>query len=603
MSYNSPQFNGGPETGSHQPDPNIVQVAVEAVKRWWNRHKKEPEIPPVPPPVEQRVPEQTPEPEKKEASNHDAIREYFRDKWRYQRPLSPDWADHERKQARNNRDDYTRTLQETLDALGQGRQSGEAAPLPPMVGYPDLPGGKDGALAQLPVPKTMQFLRGLAAGVSGEPSPAGTSEEVQQQLEGLQQYDPYHAGRPIGDLPDFATDPRESMHGGERYDAEEPIRRTFEELAHQDRRELGKNYMQGYSDCFPHPEEQKTGKEAMEQRQEREKRREVFLETGGEFNLDDVQSYEARRKRLTPVIRQMIKAFREEFLTGEEKTKTVTSKRKVSEGIGLHPQGVVGAHIASEAKRDPGAIFKTEERIRSKEEKLMGGTDVFIVLDASGSMTVDSYNKKTNTYSPPCEAAKEGVIVVTESIQGTQRELRKTSLGKKMLNRVHVEGLGIRREDANGRRYSDTRTLKPLGDKLSWPDKLRPYTIYDPDRGALGGTPDYASLEAIYDEAKRSIESGRDVVIFSLVDGGSHDAPRASRAVQALRDIGAQIRPMCFMHSNADFAAPKSKVEFVWGKEVAYIEDPRDIPRVWGEYSSDVLRGAAKKAKSRGSMR
>lgn len=254
-----------------------------------------------------------------------------------------------------------------------------------------------------------------------------------------------------------------------------------------------------------------------------EQRARKALEEEAGHSYVEITRYRAELGKYASEIEQMEEFF-DRLISKRLSTRRQLS-RPTPEGAVLDPSLLGQTHAEIQAgASEPAALLEYEQV--THEEQLVGGYDLYYVVDASGSM---QESNKAQYAAGSSVIFLEGFNAFSEKIKEVEDT---TGVTLDLDVATSVLTFGDRHE-----------VVKPLGNELTEKQRLDVYAAAL--NAASSNTVDYAALEHILAERKRLAGEGRNAdrqaVITVVTDGISSDPERARRAVEALRGLGAVV--------------------------------------------------------------
>lgn len=277
---------------------------------------------------------------------------------------------------------------------------------------------------------------------------------------------------------------------------------------------------------FTEQQKQEIAREVIrEQRKEKtnpEQRARRALEQEAGHSFAEITRYRAELGTYAHEIEQMEEFF-DRLISKRLSTRRQLS-RPTSEGAVLDPSLLGQTHAEIQAgASEPAALLEYEQV--THEEQLVGGYDLYLVIDNSGSME----GQKAQYAAGSSVIFLEGFNAFSEQIKEVE-DTTGVTLDLDVATSVLTFG-------------DQYEVVKELGNELHEKQRLDVYAAAL--NAASSETLDYAALEHILDERKRLAGEGRSVdrqaVITVVTDGISSDPDRARRAVEALRGLGAIV--------------------------------------------------------------
>ncbi len=239
-------------------------------------------------------------------------------------------------------------------------------------------------------------------------------------------------------------------------------------------------------------------------------------------------------------------------------TKRLAQRRKLSkpsgEGILLDPALLAQTHVdVQSGVSEPSGLLDFE--VAAAEQEIIGGYDLHLLLDTSGSMEGDKAKSAANS----AMIFLEGFHAFAERVEQIQDEL-----GIKLDLDIATSVL----------EFGDyARTLKPLNDELTERQRIQTYAATLDARGSA--TQDYSALEEVIAQKKRNMaedpERPRKSIVVVVTDGGSSKPVRARETIDELRRLGVVVIGIGITDTNAE------ELYSPFGRT---IDEPKKLPGV-----------------------
>jgi Mg-chelatase subunit ChlD len=239
-------------------------------------------------------------------------------------------------------------------------------------------------------------------------------------------------------------------------------------------------------------------------------------------------------------------------------TKRLAQRRRLSqpssEGIVLDPALLAQTHVDVQAGvAEPSGLLDYE--ITSAEQELIGGYDLHLLIDTSGSME----GEKSLAAAHSAAIFLEGFNAFSERVDAIQAEL-----GVKLDLDIATSVL----------EFGDyARILKPLTTELTERQRIQTYVKTLEANGSA--TEDYSALEEVLAQHRRSTaedpERPRKNIVVVVTDGGSSKPERAKTVIEELRRLGVIVIGIGITDTDAE------ELYSPFGRTIS---DPKQLPNV-----------------------
>lgn len=290
-------------------------------------------------------------------------------------------------------------------------------------------------------------------------------------------------------------------------------------------------YYQAMNDRQPRPftdqQKQEIARDVIRQQRKvktsPEQRARKALEQEAGHSYVEITRYRTELGKYASEIEQM-----EEFFDQLISKRLITRRqlsRPTPEGAVLDPSLLGQTHAEIQAgAAEPAGLLEYEQV--THEEQLVGGYDLYYVVDASGSM--QESNK--------AQYAARSSVIFLEGFNAFAEKIKEVEDATGVTLDLDVATSVLTFGDSY-------EVVKPLGNELTEKQRLDVYQAAL--NAASSNTVDYAALEHILAERKKLVAEGRSAdrqaVVTVVTDGISSDPERARRAVESLRGLGAVV--------------------------------------------------------------
>lgn len=248
-------------------------------------------------------------------------------------------------------------------------------------------------------------------------------------------------------------------------------------------------------------------------------------------------------------------------------------KSEGGEGITNIVRHVIGVKAGD---MDPAS----RERVidETKEEKILGGFDFYLIADKSGSMSSSAKGSKGEEL---WKMQRRAAYLTLSSLNRFERNIERAHLQKENALSVRTQSISFRGDNP----AEDIDVDKPLSGTFSPEDKVRMWHSLT-EQG--GGNGDVAALSYVYLQIREEIEKEKKInnnkqrlrIVVACSDGGPDNAQKVQQCAKDLGELGAVVVGIGLTKTAATipiiFNTPHSRGEIV--------ADINDLPAVIGKH-------------------